>query len=119
MSGDPELIRRMLLNLLDNGIKFTPTGGRVQLEAHLSGPQYTITVSDTGSGIPPADQDRIFDRFFRVDEARSRQGGAGLGLAIARWIARAHGGDLRLLRSNSEGSVFQATLPIEANEAAA
>ena len=115
----------MLLNLLDNGIKFTGSGGRVSLEAHQVGTDYVISVTDSGSGIPSEAQERIFDRFFRVDSVRTRDGtrddasGAGLGLAIARWIARAHGGDLRLLRSTAEGSVFQATLPINANAASA
>jgi signal transduction histidine kinase len=111
MAGDPELMRRMLLNLLDNGIKFTPKGGRVRLDAHRAGPQYVVTVSDSGAGIPHQAQEKIFDRFFRADSARGREGGAGLGLAIARWIATAHGGELRLLRSTPGGSVFQATLP--------
>jgi len=118
MAGDPELIRRMLLNLLENGIKFTENGGRVRLDSHLAGPAYVVTVSDSGVGIPVESQQKIFDRFFRVDSARGRDAdrtastGAGLGLAIARWIAQAHGGDLRLVRSSQDGSVFEATLPV-------
>lgn len=121
MIGDPELVRRMLLNLLDNGIKFTDRGGQVRLDSHRAGAEYVITVSDSGRGIPAEAQERIFDRFFRVDSARGREvsgdgaSGAGLGLAIARWIARAHGGDLRLLRSSAAGSLFQATLPRNMN----
>ena len=116
--GNAELIRRMLLNLLDNAIKFTGEGGCVQLDSHRSGPNYVITVSDTGPGIPVDAQEKIFDRFFRADAARERDvdrdsaSGAGLGLSIARWIARAHGGDLRLVRSSAAGSIFEATLPI-------
>ena len=119
MVGDPELIRRMLLNLLENGIKFTESGGRVRLDAHRAGPSYVVTVSDSGIGIPSEEQAKIFDRFFRSDSARTRDAhrssasGAGLGLAIARWIAEAHSGDLRLLRSDRSGSVFQAMLPIQ------
>jgi heavy metal sensor kinase len=115
MQGDRDLMRRMLLNLLDNGIKFTESGGRVRLDAHRAGRQYVMTVSDSGVGIPAEAQEHIFDRFFRVDSARSRDrdglSGAGLGLSIARWIARAHGGDLTLVRSTPAGSVFEATLP--------
>ena len=116
MIGDSELIRRMLLNLLDNAVKFTEGGGRVRLEAHFADGRYAVTVTDTGIGIPGEAQSRIFDRFFRVDSARGRDAlrstasGTGLGLSIARWIARAHGGDLRLVRSSPQGSVFEATL---------
>ena len=116
--GNAELIRRMLLNLLDNAIKFTGERGCVRLDSRRSGPNYVITVSDTGPGIPVDAQEKIFDRFFRADAARERDvdrdsaSGAGLGLSIARWIARAHGGDLRLVRSSAAGSIFEATLPI-------
>jgi heavy metal sensor kinase len=123
MIGDPELIRRLLLNLLDNGIKFTPRGGRVRLDARRAGGQYVVTVADSGIGIPTDSRERIFDRFFRIDAARGRDAprfsasGAGLGLSIARWIARAHGGDLRLLHSGADGSMFEATLNRVAREA--
>ncbi len=122
MQGDPELVRRLLLNLLHNGIKFTESGGRVRLDAHRAGPQYVIKVSDSGAGIPREAQEHIFDRFFRMDSARGRDrdttSGAGLGLAIARWIAHAHGGDLRLLQSTPGGSIFEATLPASVSELA-
>jgi len=110
--GNAELLRRMLLNLLSNAISFTDN--RVELAAHRDGASYVITVSDNGRGIPSDAQAKIFDRFFRADEARTRDldgGGAGLGLPIARWIARAHGGDVRLVQSSSSGSVFEAVLP--------
>jgi heavy metal sensor kinase len=118
MRGDAELLRRMLLNLLDNAIKFTKSGGQVRVDAHRDGPNYVIDVSDTGGGIPLGAQEKIFDRFFRADAERGRSddrdsaSGAGLGLPIARWIARAHGGDLRLLRSTAEGSTFEVVLPV-------
>jgi len=121
MRGNSELVRRMLLNLLDNSIKFTESGGRVRLDSHRAGPNYVINVSDTGRGIPFEAQEKIFDRFFRADAARARDNdranGTGLGLPIARWIARAHGGDLRLVRSSQSGSIFEAVLPL--NEPAA
>jgi two-component system, OmpR family, sensor kinase len=116
MRGDAELIRRMLLNLLDNAIKFTDRGGKVRLDVNRAGDAYLIRVSDTGRGIPPEAQAHIFDRFYRADRARNRKAnredasGAGLGLSIARWIAEAHGGDVRLMQSSSAGSIFEATV---------
>ncbi|CAN5556809.1 ATP-binding protein [soil metagenome] len=110
-SGDTSLIRRMFLNVLDNAVKYTTTGGHVRVECRLSGDRYEITFADSGIGIPPAEQKNIFDRFYRVDKARSRSGetetsGAGLGLAIAKWIAELHEGNISLLSSGEFGSIF-------------
>jgi heavy metal sensor kinase len=109
------LLGRMLLNLLDNAIKYSPAGSTVTLDCHRDGDQYQVSVSDDGPGIPAELQPRLFERFFRGDKARARSdgesGGAGLGLSIARWIAEAHHGKLVLMRSDSSGSVFTATLP--------
>jgi two-component system phosphate regulon sensor histidine kinase PhoR len=105
----------MILNLLDNAIKYTPEGGRVTLLCRREDTKYVLSVSDSGPGIPPDLQPRIFERFFRVDKARSRAendgGGAGLGLSIARWIVEAHHGTLELSRSSATGSTFVAFLP--------
>jgi len=115
MPADEALLRRMLLNLLDNAIKYTPAGGKVCLECRKEGEQYVVSVADTGGGIPEELQARIFERFFRADKARSRAesdtGGAGLGLSIARWIAEAHHGRLELTRSDATGTTFTAYLP--------
>jgi two-component system, OmpR family, sensor kinase len=115
--GDEPLLRRMLLNLLDNAIKYTSRGGKVALRSGEENGCYRLSVEDTGPGIPADLQLRIFERFFRIDKARSRgesdSGGAGLGLAIASWIAEAHGGRLELTRSTSVGSVFTVYLPNE------
>jgi heavy metal sensor kinase len=112
--ADESLLRRMILNLLDNAIKYTPEGGRVTVACRRQGDEYTLSITDTGTGIPAELQPRIFERFFRADEARSRShsdgGGAGLGLAISRWIAEAHQGRLELTRSDSTGSTFTASL---------
>ncbi len=113
--ADESLLRRMILNLLDNAIKYTRAGGSVTVACRRTGEEYTLSVTDTGPGVPEELQPRIFERFFRADEARSRSdsdgGGAGLGLAISRWIAEAHGGRLELTCSDSSGSTFTAYLP--------
>src|SRR6266403_5433284 len=116
--ADESLLRRMILNLLDNAIKYTAEGGRVTVTCSRAGEEYALSIMDTGGGIPADLQPRIFERFFRADKARSRAendgGGAGLGLSISRWIAEAHHGRLELTRSDSVGSTFTAYLPAEA-----
>ena len=114
--GDEDLLRQMILNLLGNAIKHTPPGGGVRLSAILARGKYLVSISDTGPGIPFEAQPHIFERFYRIDKARSRSetssgAGAGLGLAISRWIAEAHGGSLELTRSGDDGSTFVVTLP--------
>jgi heavy metal sensor kinase len=112
--ADESLVRRMILNLLDNAIKYTPAGGHVTVSCRRVGDEYSLSITDTGVGIPGELQPRIFERFFRVDKARLRtesDGGAGLGLSISRWIAEAHRGRLELTRSDSSGSTFIAYLP--------
>jgi two-component system OmpR family sensor kinase len=112
--ADEELIHRLVLNLIENAVKFTPDGGRVHAEVGTDDGHCTIRVTDTGVGIPPGDQARIFERFFRGDRIRPQNaGGAGLGLPIARWIAEVHGGTLRLEHSDAGGSTFVAVLPRE------
>jgi signal transduction histidine kinase len=105
----------MILNLLDNAIKYTLDGGHVGVMCRREGENYVLSITDTGAGIPADLQSRIFERFFRADKARSRaendNGGAGLGLSISRWIAEAHQGRLELTRSDSTGSTFTAYLP--------
>jgi heavy metal sensor kinase len=114
--GDEGLLRQMLLNLLDNAVKYTPAGGAVRVSLAQHDSMREITVTDTGAGIPPEAQSRIFERFYRADKSRTRtetcaNGGAGLGLSIARWIAEAHHGCLELRHSDQRGSTFVATLP--------
>ena len=92
---DPDRIAEVLANLLDNALRHTPTGGRVEVVAAGRGKQVELVVADTGEGIAPEHLDRVFERFYRVDRARSRdQGGSGIGLAIARALVEAHGGQL-------------------------
>src|SRR5579884_3661796 len=114
--GDEGLLRRMLLNLLDNAIKYTPRSGNVTVTCRSNPAGVEISVHDSGPGIPAEWQGRVFERFFRGDPARSRTSadeGAGLGLSIARWIAEAHEGRLELTRSDPSGSVFTVFLPRE------
>jgi two-component system, OmpR family, sensor kinase len=113
LRGDEALVRRMILNLLDNAIKYTQAGGEVRVELAREGSGYTIRINDTGGGIPVEARPHIFERFYRADKARSRNGGggAGLGLSIASWIAEAHGGRVTLERSDKSGSAFFIYLP--------
>jgi heavy metal sensor kinase len=116
LTGDDELLQRMILNLLDNAVKYTPPGGEISVELVASNGDARLTVRDNGIGIPAKDQPHVFDRFYRVDKARSRAlGGAGLGLSIARQIAEAHGGTVGV-ESSSGGSVFTVVLPVYKGE---
>ncbi len=115
IQADEALLRRMIVNLLDNAIKYTAPGGTVSVGCDAEDSRYVMTVSDTGQGIPLDMQPRIFERFFRADKVRSRSesdgGGAGLGLSISQWIVQAHGGKLELTRSDKDGSTFTVYLP--------
>jgi two-component system phosphate regulon sensor histidine kinase PhoR len=110
--SDPESIREIVDNLMDNAIKYTPSGGRVRLGARRVGDQVEISVSDTGIGIEPRDQERVFERFYRVDKARSRElGGTGLGLSIVKHLALALEGGVSLESRPGRGSTFFVHLP--------
>lgn len=110
--GDRMVLRQALLNLVDNAIKYTPSGGSIEIRVAQTSEGTTIDVSDTGPGIPTELQSRIFDRFYRVDRARSREnGGTGLGLAIAKWAVEVNGGRLTLESGEGAGSRFRITLP--------
>ncbi|HEU0121945.1 MAG TPA: ATP-binding protein [Bryobacteraceae bacterium] len=114
ITADEGLIRQLLLALLDNAIRHTPPGGSVTVSLAPDGEDWQLDIIDTGTGIPEADQPHIFDRFYRVSKARTRQaGGSGLGLSIAQWIAALHGGSLRLLSSGPGGTAFRIRLPKE------
>lgn len=113
VEGDPEALRELVDNLLSNAIKFTPEGGHVDLRLGVEGPNAVLTVEDTGIGIAPEDQGRIFERFYRVDKARSRQlGGTGLGLSIVKHVALAHGGNVSLKSAPGRGSTFRVQIPL-------
>jgi signal transduction histidine kinase len=110
LRGDEELLRQLILNLLQNAVQHTPRSGHVTIRVDPAASDAIIRVSDTGSGVAPVDQERIFERFVQLDPAR-RHLGAGLGLPIARWIAEAHGGSLVLEQSKPSGSTFRVVLP--------
>ena len=113
VEGDAERLRQVFLNLLENAVKFNRSGGSVTVSAIAEGPTLRISVADTGLGIPETDLPRIFERFYRVDKARSRTlGGTGLGLAIVRHLVELHHGQVTVSSRLDQGSVFTVTLPI-------
>lgn len=105
--GDPDMLAQVMINLMDNAIKYTPAGGSVTVGACLEGDEIRIDVADTGVGIPADSLPRIFERFYRVDKARSRElGGMGLGLAIVKHIIIGHGGSVEVKSNAGKGTVF-------------
>ena len=117
VSADPELVERALLNLLHNAVKFTEAGGQIEVrsepgDATDPAPMVWIRVRDTGVGIEPAEQQRIFQRFYRVDRARQSGGGTGLGLAVVRHIAEVHGGAVSIESAPGAGSTFGFSVPL-------
>jgi signal transduction histidine kinase len=119
VEGDATLLRQLVMILLDNAIKFTPHGGRVRVAVWREAGRCTLRVDDTGAGIPPEQLPHVFERFYRADPARTRgdadhpsSAGAGLGLAIARWIAEAHGATIELVSSVGQGTTATVDLPV-------
>jgi signal transduction histidine kinase len=111
--ADPERVYQVLFNLLDNAVRFTPSGGRVTLSVSARNGVVDVVVADTGPGIPPEHLPRLFERFYRVDRARSRdEGGTGIGLAIARSVVEAHGGRIWAESEPGKGSTFTFELPV-------
>ncbi|OGR94054.1 MAG: hypothetical protein A2V88_10125 [Elusimicrobia bacterium RBG_16_66_12] len=109
--ADRDQFRQILANLLDNAIKYTERGGRVEVSAEASAGGLSVAVRDTGAGIPADDLPRVFERFYRVDKARSREaGGTGLGLSIVKHLVEAHGGKVSVESRQPGGSVFRFTL---------
>ncbi len=111
-SVDRERFADVVSNLVGNAIQYNRDGGRVDVRLREHGEQATLEVADTGAGIPPAELPHIFERFYRVDKARSRAvGGSGLGLAIVRWIVEAHGGMISVKSELGIGTTFAVSLP--------
>ena len=119
VNGDPDRLKQLLLNLVENGMKYTPSGGKVMVSLSQANGWAQVVVEDTGVGIPAEDLPYIFDRFYRVDKARNRaQGGTGLGLSIAKWVAQAHGGDIHVESEVNKGTIFTVVLPVWQKETA-
>jgi signal transduction histidine kinase len=121
VDGDADRLKQLLLNLVDNSIKHTPSDGTVTLSLARMDGWIRLTVTDTGSGIPPEDLPHIFDRFYRAEKSRWRRTspnasspgvGVGLGLSIASWIAKAHGGHIEVQSEQGKGSAFHIWLPL-------
>ena len=111
--GDHMKLTQVFYNLIDNAIKYTPRGGRVHVELSKQGKTAVVRVADNGIGIPEEDQLHIFDRFYRVDKARSREtGGTGLGLSIVKQIVLLHDGNISVSSRENEGSTFTVELPL-------
>ncbi len=111
VTADAALLRRLFSNILSNAVTYTPDGGTINVTMLPRQGAVSVNVADTGPGIPAADHDRVFERFVRLDPARA-EGGAGLGLSIARWVAEVHGGRVELLTSGPDGSIFSAMIPL-------
>jgi len=112
-NGDRARMKQVVVNLLDNAIKYTPVGGKVQLTVNAANGKAVLEVADSGIGIPAEAKPHIFERFFRVDKARSRElGGAGLGLSIVKSICTAHGGQVSFQSTAGAGSCFKVELPL-------
>ena len=113
IAADPDKLRQVLANLLDNAVKYSPDGGTVELEASRSGGRVRFRVTDEGLGIPPAEQDRIFEKFFRLDPNLTRGvGGTGLGLYISRELVTRMAGRIWVVSDGRTGSTFFVELPI-------
>jgi two-component system OmpR family sensor kinase len=112
LKGDELKLRRMLWNVVQNGIKYTQKGGKVEISSYVNNGYVWIDVKDNGVGISEKDMKYIFDRFYRGDKSRRRESGSGLGLSISKWIAEAHRGVIEVKSRPLEGSLFSIKLPI-------
>jgi two-component system phosphate regulon sensor histidine kinase PhoR len=111
VDGDPAKLHDIVRNLVENAVNYSPEGAEVRLAASRHDGTYTITVADSGPGIPDEDLSRVFERFYRVDKSRSRPGGTGLGLAIVKHLVELHGGKAAAANRPEGGAVFTITLP--------
>ena len=113
VQGDSVALERLFLVLLDNAVKYTPDGGRIEVNLNSEDGFAVAAICDTGIGVSSEDLPHIFERFYRADRARTRDsGGSGLGLAIGSWVAQVHGGEIRVQSEPSRGSCFEVRLPL-------
>jgi len=111
--ADPERMEEVLVNLIDNAIKYSPNGGRISIGGRVSGPEVMVSVADEGIGISSRDRERIFQRFYRVEDSlTAKVPGVGLGLFICQAIVKAHGGRIEVTSQPGKGSCFTFTLPV-------
>ena len=114
VEGDQTRLTQLLLNLVDNGLNYTPPGGVVEISVGREDGYGVLRVADSGAGIAPEHLPHLFERFYRADKARSRaEGGTGLGLAISRWIAEVHGGTIGVESTPGQGATFSVRLPLK------
>jgi two-component system OmpR family sensor kinase len=118
IQGDRDLLKQLLLNLVENGLTYTPPGGQVVLSLRREGEWAVIEVADTGMGIAPEDLPHIFERFYRAERTRRRAAGAGVGLSIVEWVARLHHGTVSVESEVGKGSRFTVRLPLSARDRA-
>jgi signal transduction histidine kinase len=111
LSGDKAKLQCVLSNLLDNAIKYTPSGGKIIVSSEAVNKKIMLSIQDTGIGISPDETSRIFERFYRADKSRSIPG-AGLGLSLVQAIVRSHGGEIKVSSSSGTGSTFTVSLPL-------
>jgi signal transduction histidine kinase len=110
---DPQRMAQVLSNLMSNALRYTPSGGQIQLRAEATASHLVLKVQDTGTGIPQAELPRIFDRFYRIEASRqSEEGESGLGLAIAKSIVEAHGGTIQAESTPGKGTGIRVTIPL-------
>lgn len=114
ITGDEESLAKLFTILLDNAIKYTPSGGRIMLQAKARSEKISISVSDTGIGVTKKDLPRMFDRFFRADSSRGKETGFGLGLSIAKRIVATHKGTISVASKIGQGTTFIVKLPLSA-----
>ena len=114
ITGDRSRIEQVLMNIITNALKYTPDGGTIDIYSGSAGDFVWVKIEDTGVGIPEDDLEHVFDRFYRVDKARSREsGGTGLGLPIAKEIVMMHGGDIQVESEQGRGTTVTVTLPVK------
>jgi heavy metal sensor kinase len=120
VTADRLVLREALTNVIDNAIKYSPQGSTITIRVESDGRQAVCAVSDQGPGIPPVHRERVFDRFFRIDDARSRDdGGTGLGLAIAKWAVEVNGGHISVSDASTQGALFRMAFPMAPQEVTA